>query len=454
MTRASFAPNHWLPVQEAMRPLSGPEGDFSPLLDRVGDAHVVLLGEASHGTHDFYKARAEITRRLIEEKGFDAVAAEADWPEAWRVAAYVKEGGARDAADALSGFQNRFPVWMWRNADVLEFVEWLRERNAPLPADRRVGFYGLDLYSLHASMAAVIDYLEKIDAEAARRARERYACFDRFGESAQAYGYGAAFGAGPSCEDEVARQLIELRRKAFDYANRDGRAAQDAYFYAEQNARLVRNAEEYYRAMFRGRQNTWNLRDRHMAETLEELRAHLKSQLGREPRVVVWAHNSHLGDARATEMGTHRGEWNIGQLVRERHGDDSFLVGFTTWSGTVTAASDWGAPAERKRVRPGLPGSCEDLFHQIGPPNFLLPLRHERAVAAALPQRLLQRAIGVIYRPDTERHSHYFNVNLPKQFDAIIHFDKTSAVVPLDRNDAWENIEADAEAPETYPFGV
>src|SRR5205807_6370281 len=281
----------------------------------------------------------------------------------------------------LSGFK-RFPVWMWRNIDVLAFVEWLGGHNQRLPeGSRQAGFYGLDLYSLYASIEAVISYLAKVDPEAAKRARYRYSCFEHFGENSQAYGYAASFDLTESCEKEVVNQLVELRRRAADYASRDGRVAADDFFFAEQNARLVKNAEEYYRSMFRGSVPSWNLRDRHMAETLESLVAHLENQgqvgsttrqshRGAQPaKVVVWEHNSHLGDARATEMG-ERGELNVGQLVRERHGRDAVLVGFSTYTGTVTAASDWDAPAERKRVRPALQDSYEALFHEVGIPCF------------------------------------------------------------------------------------
>jgi erythromycin esterase-like protein len=351
--------------------------------------------------------------------------------------------------EALVGFK-RFPTWMWRNADVLDFVGWLRTHNDAQPKpEQKVGFYGLDLYSLHSSIEAVLSYLDKIDPEAARRARYRYACFEDFGEDPQAYGYAASFGLDASCENEVVSQLVELQRRASDYARRDGRLAEDELFYAEQNARLIKNAEAYYRSMFRGHVLSWNLRDRHMTETLDALRsaAHL-NQAG-PAKIVVWEHNSHLGDARATEMG-ERGEWNVGQLMRERHGPEAVLVGFTTYTGTVTAASDWGAPAERKRVRPALANSYEALFHAVEVPRFLLNLHHNEPLNTALRQPRLERAIGVIYRPETERISHYFNARLSDQFDVVLHFDETRAVEPLERNVAWEQ----GETPETFPSGV
>jgi erythromycin esterase-like protein len=430
-----------------VHPLTGSPDDFDPLMARVGDARFVLIGEASHGTHEFYRIRAEITKRLITEKGFSAVAVEADWPDAYRVNRYVRgTGDDAGAVDALADFL-RFPQWMWRNADVLEFVGWLRSHNDALARSApRVGFYGLDLYSLHASMEAVLRYLDSVDPSGARRARDRYSCFDQFGDDPQLYGHAASGGYARSCEAEVVAQLVELRRSAAEYAKRDHNIAPDALFYAEQNARLVANAEEYYRAMFGSRVSSWNLRDRHMAETLEALEVHLAHD-ERAPKIVVWAHNSHLGDARATEM-SRSGELNVGQLVRERHGRNAVLVGFSTYAGTVTAASDWGAPAERKVVRPGLAGSYESLFHEMGGPNFMLDLG--AGGDATLQRPKLQRAIGVIYRPETERQSHYFHASLQRQFDALLHYDLTRAVEPLERSAVWLR----GEAPETYPSAL
>jgi erythromycin esterase-like protein len=435
-------------IRDAARPITGAAEDYDPLLQLIGDARVVLLGEASHGTHEFYRERARVTRRLIKEKGFNAVAVEADWPDAYRVNRWVRSVGEdRTALEALGGFQ-RFPRWMWRNRDVLEFIEWMHRHNEFHPADRRVGFYGLDLYSLFRSMEAVIGFLEEVDPEAAQRARYRYSCFEDFGEDPQAYGYAAEFGLDRSCEDQALQQLLELQRSAAELAQRDGQIREDELFYAEQNARLVKNAEEYYRTMFRGRISSWNLRDRHMADTLEALIAHFERK-GSPSKVVVWEHNSHIGDARATVMGD-MGELNVGQLSRERFGDQAVLVGFSTYSGTVTAASDWDAPAERKRVRPGMPGSWEALFHGIGVTDFLLPMRGNPQLIDALNQVRLERAIGVIYRPESERVSHYFEARLPRQFDAVIHFDLTRAVEPLDRTSGWDM----GEPPETFPTGL
>jgi len=428
-------------IRQAAHPLTGEPADFDPLLKLVGDSRFVLIGEASHGTHEFYRIRAQITKRLIAEKGFDAVAVEADWPDAYRVNRFVRfESDDEDAIDALGGFQ-RFPAWMWRNADVLDFVGWLRNYNERR-CENRAGFYGLDLYSLHASIRAVLDFLDKVDPEAARRARYRYSCFENFGEDTQAYGYAAGFGLAKSCEDEAIGQWVEMRRRAEELARRDGRAARDAFFFAEQNARLVKNAEEYYRAMFHERTSSWNLRDTHMAETLRALTHHL----GAKSKIVVWAHNSHLGDARATEMG-QRGELNLGQLVRQDYGREAFLVGFSTYTGTVTAASGWDGPAERKHVRPALAGSYESLFHQTGIGNFLLQLHGKERAVALLQEPRLERAIGVIYLSQSERLSHYFHAQLPDQFDVVLHFDETRAVEPLERTAAWEA----GEVPETYP---
>ncbi len=430
------------------QPLGGKAWDYDGLLDLIGDSRFVLLGEASHGTHEFYRERARITRRLIEEKDFSAVAVEADWPDAYRVNRWVRcLGEDRNAYEALEDF-HRFPRWMWRNRDVLRFIEWLRRVNEPRAPRQRVGFYGLDLYSLFSSIEAVIGYLEQVDPQAARQARYRYSCFEHFGEDTQAYGYAASFGISQSCEDEVVQQLLELQRRAAELSQRDGKIPEDEFFYAEQNARLVKNAEEYYRAMFQSRESSWNLRDQHMTETLEALARHLDQKIG-QSKIVVWEHNSHIGDARATELG-EAGEWNVGQLSRERFGADAVLVGFSTYTGTVTAASDWGAPAERKRVRPALSGSWEALFHATGLTNFLLPFRGGEPWGHTLDQPLLERAIGVVYRPQTERVSHYFGARLPAQFDAVIHWDETRAVEPLDRAPGWDP----HEPPDTYPTGL
>jgi erythromycin esterase-like protein len=434
---------------EAHELRAGEISDYDPLMDFIGDARFVLLGEASHGTHEFYRERAQITKRLIEEKGFTAVAVEADFPDAYRVNRYVRgESEDADAVDALDGFK-RFPAWMWRNANVLDFVGWLRDYNDDLsPNANKVGFYGLDLYSLHASIEAVLNYLEKIDPDGARRARERYSCFEHFGADTQAYGYATEYGMAEPCESEAVAQLVELNRRAAELASRDGRAARDAFFFAEQNARLVKNAEQYYRMMYRSDVSSWNLRDKHMAETLAALDEHLSAD-GKPAKIVVWEHNSHLGDARATEMG-RRGEWNVGQLARQKYGAQVVSVGFTTYAGTVTAATDWGGAAERKRVRPALASSYEALFHELDYERFMLLFKNGGKSRVALASPLLQRAIGVIYRPETERQSHYFQARLSEQFDAVIHFDETRAVEPLERTTEWDA----GEAFETFPSGI
>jgi erythromycin esterase-like protein len=433
-------------IRGAARSFEPTADGFGPLLDSIGDASLVLIGEASHGTHEFYRTRAELTKALITRKGFNVIAVEADWPDAYRVNRWVTHSSDDpNAATALADF-TRFPRWMWRNRDVVEFLEWLRTHNASRGATARTGFYGLDLYSMHASIEAVLTYLRKVDPAAAERARYRYGCFEDFGEDTQAYGYAASTGLSSSCEDEVVAQLLELHRRAADFSSRDGRVAADEYFFAEQNARLVRNAEEYYRSMFGGRVSSWNLRDTHMMETLDALVAHLRQTAG-EARVAVWAHNSHLGDARATYMDD-AGQLNLGQLVRERYDHRARLIGFTTHTGTVTAASNWDEPAQRKRVRPSLPDSYERLFHDVGVPQFLL-LLDDAEIRPILSTPRLQRAIGVIYRPDTERISHYFTARLPAQFDAVFHIDETHALEPLE---TWSRDEADL--PETYPTAL
>jgi erythromycin esterase-like protein len=436
-------------LRSEAHPLTGDRCDYDPLMALVGEARIVLLGEASHGTHEFYRERARITQRLISERGFTAVAIEGDWPDAYRVNCYVNgRGRDRDAEEALRSFA-RFPTWMWRNAEVLDFVGWLRTFNEGRHhTARKVGFYGLDLYSLGASMEAVIGYLDEHDPRAARRARARYECLQPYAGAAAEYGQAVLLGVDEPCRRHVIDQLVELRRRAGEYLSRDGMAAEEEYFFAEQNAAIVANAEEYYRTMFGDRAGSWNQRDRHMADTLDHLLAHLDRH-GGSARVVVWAHNSHVGDARATEMSS-RGELNIGQLVRERHGRDAVNVGFSTYSGTVTAASEWGADAERKRVRRALPDSCEALMHAMHMPAFLLCPLAAGESGRALRDPRLERAIGVIYRPETERQSHWFTASVARQYDALVHIDSTRAVEPLERTPIWEL----GEPPETYPSAL
>jgi erythromycin esterase-like protein len=411
-------------------PLTGAPGDFDALVRRARDAGYVLLGEATHGTREFYRARAEITKRLIAEEGFTLVAVEADWPDAYRVNRFVRGAGDdTNAEQALSDFR-RFPSWMWRNTEVADFVTWLRAYNDSRPAGaRKVGFYGLDLYSIYTAMDEVVRYLEDVDPSAAGRARDRYACFDHFGRDPHVYARRTGLGGVEPCEREAVEQLVELRGMAARAALRSHHLDEDRRFYAEQNARLVVVAERHYRAVFRAGEESWNLRDRHMAQTLEELVAHARRG---EPgaRAVVWEHNSHVGDARATDMG-EIGQVSLGQIMRERHGAQTLLTGFTTYAGTVTAASDWGAEAERKHLRPALAGSWEDVLHGQGVPAFTID-------AAELEGTGLQRGIGAVYRSERELLSHYMYARAGEQFDMVIHIDETHAVEPLERTSAWE----------------
>jgi protein-L-isoaspartate(D-aspartate) O-methyltransferase len=396
--------------------------DLAAILERIGDARLVLIGEASHGTSEFYRMRQRITAELLEQRGFSFVAAEADWPDAAVVDAYVRRGPG--APDRPRQVFSRFPTWMWRNAEVLEFVEWLRRHNDER-AERghaRAAFYGLDLYSMYASIGEVLRFLDQVDPDAARVARQRYACLSPFEADPASYGLAAITERYRDCEEEVVTALRELRDRAGHYLTGSG----DAFLNAEQNARVAANAEAYYRAMYYGSAESWNLRDRHMMETLEAvLTFH-----GPQARGVIWAHNSHVGDARYTEMAA-RGELNLGQLVREAYGEAAYIIGFGTDHGTVAAASDWDRPMEIKNLRPARPGSYERLCHEASPSAFLLPLHREAAVRDGLAKPRLERAIGVIYRPDTELASHYFQAILPSQFDEYAWFDETHAITPL-----------------------
>lgn len=426
--------------------------DLDTVLEQIGDVELVLLGEATHGTHEFYRYRAELCKRLIVDKGFDAVAVEADWPDALRVDRYIRQR-ERDtqkvqagALHALGAFE-RFPRWMWRNAETLALIRWLHAHNASqIHPERKVGFFGLDLYSLRRSMDAVVSYLDRTDPPAAQRARSRYSCFDHMADDPQRYGYASTFGLRSDCEKEVVQQLMQLM--GGDRGQLDPLEADEAFF-AEQNARVARNAEAYYRAMFRGRNTSWNLRDTHMADTLEAVRAHLSNRLGRPARIVVWAHNSHIGDARSTEMGED-GQINLGQLARERFGASCYLLGFTTHIGVVCAASDWDSPVERKHVLSSRADSFERLLHDCNIGEFFLPLRELRKREDLDPGRRLERAIGVIYLPQSERASHYFHAELMHQFDGVIHVDVTRPVTPLDDGKS----SGETVAPETFPSGI
>lgn len=414
------------------------DSGFARRFGRYADRRVVLLGEASHGTSEFYRARAAITRHLVEFHGFTVVAVEADWPDAAAINRYVMHDTAREFAGPAF---TRFPTWMWRNTVVEDFSHWLRTHNDQVPdACRRAGFYGLDIYNLQASIAAVLAYLDEIDPAAARIARERYACLTPWQGNPATYGRAVLTDSYRRCEEKVVAQLRTLLESRLDYEAQDGASFLDA----AQNARLVAAAERYYRIMYYGGAESWNLRDRHMFETLENL---LEAR-GPDAKAVVWAHNSHIGDARATEMGTARGELNLGQLCRERWGDAAALIGFGTHKGTVAAASDWGGRMEVKPVRPSREGSYERICHDSGNGRFFLDLNRDEGLRSALAPERLERFIGVIYRPETELASHYANASLPGQFDGWVWFDETEAVTPLDAETSREGM------PDTYPFGL
>jgi protein-L-isoaspartate(D-aspartate) O-methyltransferase len=422
---------------EPLPPLDDP--DFARGFDRYAERRVVLLGEASHGTTEFYQTRAAITRRLIERHGFTIVAVEADWPDVAALDRYVRHRPARPGAEPP--FQ-RFPTWMWRNTDVATFVEWMRGHNDGVARpERRAGFYGLDIYSMRASIAAVLAYLEDVDPAAARIARERYGCLTPWQNEYATYGRAVLTESHRKCEAEVIEQCRDLLRRELDYAAEDGAGFLDA----AQNARLIASAERYYRIMYYGGAESWNLRDTHMFETLE----HLLDAHGPEAKAVVWAHNSHIGDARHTDMGQVRGELNIGQLCRERLGEESVaLIGFGTHTGAVAAATDWDGDMEVKRVRPSHRDSYERIFHESGVGRFLLHVGEDGAARRGLLEARLERYIGVIYRPETELRSHYGEACLPKQFDAWVWFDETKAVTPIDRRQGRQGV------PDTYPFGM
>jgi erythromycin esterase-like protein len=428
-------------IADAAEPL--PDIDdpaFGALFSRFGDARVVLLGEASHGTSEFYQARAAISRRLIEEHGFNIVAVEADWPDAAVIDRYVRHRAHRPGEDAPF---ERFPTWMWRNTDVDAFVAWLRGHNQARDYEDMCGFYGLDLYNLSGSMRAVIDFLDREDPEAAQLARKHYGCLEPWADNPARYGAIALSEGYARCEVGVQQMLGELSKRNFDCMTEDC----DEWLDAAANARLVKNAEAYYRAMYHGSAESWNLRDTHMFETL----CQLLDAKGPSSRAIVWAHNSHIGNAAFTDMGRSRGELNIGQLAKERFADKARLVGFGTHSGTVAAADDWDAPMRVKRVNPSLPGSYERVSHDAAVPRFLLDLREGavgREMEEALLEPRLERYIGVIYRPETERWSHYSESILPKQFDAWVWFDETRAITPLSGK------QANGSGDDTYPFGL
>lgn len=426
-------------VAEAAEPLPEPSDPaFGRLFDRFASCRVVLLGEATHGTAEFYRARAAITRRLVENHGFTLVAVEADWPDAAAIDRHVRHRPPR--AGAEPPFQ-RFPTWMWRNTEVAALIDWMRAHNERrTDAAHQVGFYGLDLYNMSGSIAAVLDYLDKVDPQAARVARERYGCLTPWQKDPSTYGRAVLSAGYEKCEQAVVAQCRDLLLRKLDYAAQDG----ESFLDAAQNARLVASAERYYRVMYYGGPESWNLRDTHMFETL----SHLLEAHGPRSKAIVWAHNSHIGDARYTDMGAVREELNIGQLCREGFGDEAALIGFGTHAGTVAAATDWNGDMEVKRIRPSRADSYERLCHDAGVARFLLDLDRDEALRRRLTEPRLERFIGVIYRPETELTSHYADASLPRQFDAYVWFDETTAITPLGPEHHRPGM------PETYPFGL
>lgn len=425
-------------IQRLARPLTGEPSDYDQILASIGEKAIVLLGEATHGTHEFYRIRFEITKRLIEEKGFTAVALEADWPDCIHVNRHIRTQNQNqnrnhshdvDMLKALSAFQ-RFPMWMWRNTDFLQMVEWLRGYNLRESTEQEVSLYGLDLYSLYTSIRAVIQYLKSVDPASATRAQQLYSCFEPAHQDAVRYGRRVAVGAQNDCEDaaiEVAQGLLSERQLGLQLD--DAMLDPEELFYARLNADAVKDAEKYYRNLFNPGVNTWNIRDLHMTETVEKILDYLSEQ-NRDAKIVIWAHNSHVGDDRATEMGRH-GQFNIGQLLRERYSDQTFTLGFTTYEGSVQAADEWDHPPRLKTIRPAHESSFEGLFHQVQIPNFYLHLQDPKIYQRLRDERL-ERAIGVIYSPATERISHYFHARIADQFDALIHIDRSHGVEPLD----------------------
>lgn len=413
----------------------------------IGDARIVLIGEATHGTEEFYQTRIALTEHLIYEYDFQTVAIEGDFTSVYPAQRYLQgEGDALAPEMALNDFK-RFPAWMWRNQAFRDFLARIRAYNDH--AIRKIGIYGLDLYCLHSAIQAVIDYLKARYPDKVEEAIARYACFDHQALNPQTYGYLIEQHLKDPCIEEVTSQYLDMQALIQTEMAAHFKDDQEGPFYALQNARLVKNAEAYYRALFESHYKTWNIRDNHMAETLKNIMEHLEHIHQKPAKIIVWAHNSHIGDARATEM-SEKEELNLGQLVRERFGKTSFLLGFSTYQGQVIAASEWGGDACQKEVLPALPGSYEHLFHLANQPDFLLDLRNQTELTPFLEVSRLQRAIGVIYLPETERISHYYFSHLPHQFDALIHIDQTSALSAIDRHLAF----ADEEPPDTYPEGI
>lgn len=434
---ASFAEE----LRRHSHPLHG-HNDLDPLLERIGDARYVLLGEASHGTREYYEWRAEISKRLIQEKGFSFIAVEGDWPDCYRVNQYVKGDDRQgDSARTVLHAFNRWPTWMWANEETVALAEWLRGHNDGLPQQRQIGFYGLDVYSLWDSLYAVIAYLSRVDPPAVETALRAFRCFQPHGHDLQEYAWSTLL-VPQSCEAEVVNLLVELRQKAAQYCT--GYPQREAFFNAEQNALVARNAESYYRSMVRGGAASWNVRDVHMMETLERLMEHH----GPEAKAIVWEHNTHIGDARATDMAG-AGMVNIGQLARERHPEDGVvLVGFGSHRGSVIAGRNWGAEMQRMAVPPAQEGSIEDTFHHALGGNRLLVMS-KGDCPEELWRRRDHRAIGVVYNPESERGGNYVPTVLPARYDAFLYLDHTRAVRPLHLAE-----QPDDDWPETYPFGV
>lgn len=414
-------------INKSSTPLES-ENSYANLIEQIADSRYVLIGEASHGTEEFYQTRINITKELILKKNFMAVVIEGDWPDVHRIHRFIQ--GDKDissSVDALKEF-TRFPTWMWKNSTMPPFLDWLKKYNDALDSkSEKIGFFGLDLYSLNASIEAVLNYLKKTDPLEAEKAQMRYACFNDLRLDPQTYGYLVSERRKKSCMSEVINQLFEIQHNAFKYIKDS--ESEDQHFFATQNARVVKNAENYYRTMFEGNVESWNVRDEHMSETINVISDYLEHKFNKPAKLIIWAHNSHLGDARATEM-RERGELNLGQLVKEQH-SKAFSIGFSSYDGYVLAANNWDELPEQKKVNPALKGSFEELFHECKYKNFILPLKGNYELEHYLKLPRLQRAIGVIYKPETERYSHYFFTCLPYQFDSIIHLDNTSALKPL-----------------------
>lgn len=432
-----YGADELLKIEKTAIPLE--DNAYAVLLNKIGDAEIVLLGEATHGTHEFYEIRAEITRRLIREKHFNTIIIEGDWPDAYQINRYIHQQAYSTAYEAVSSF-DRFPTWMWQNMPMVDLIEWLFQHNQK--SENKVSFYGMDLYSLYRSIEVVIEYLKKIDPKLAQEAIEKYACLGRFNHDPQRYAYAVFSRVTKSCQDEVVAELRKLQELEWMFVQNKKVSPQDG-FYLTQNARVVKNSERYYRSLFIDEVNNWNLRDIHMMETVDEI-IHFHQKQQQKPKVIIWAHNSHIGNAAATQM-SNRGELNIGQLAKEKYREKAFNLGFTTFNGTVSAASEWHGPVERKVIRNALEGSYEHLFHAVGITEFLLLFEDKNII----PDKLLERAIGVIYAPYTERLSHYFYASLAHQFDAVIHYDHTTALEPLEKNALW----LEGEVPETFPSG-